>query len=93
MKIAAPGTPERRKQDKDMITHPSNWPIWPRLPLKRLLQPMGWPEHGFVINRSTTDDYVQPRVYLATIFDEKWEDNFLDYEDIDAILDDGWTVD
>jgi hypothetical protein len=89
MKIAAPGTPERRKQDKDMITHPSNWPIWPRLPLKKAGE---W-EHGFVINTSLEDDTVRPRVYLATIFDEVWSDKFVDYEDIDAILDDGWTVD
>jgi hypothetical protein len=90
-KLAFPGTPERRQQDKDMILNPDNWPMWPRLPLKRT--PQGdRPNCGFVFNGSTHDDAVQPIVYLALIFSNVVDEKLV-YQDIDALLDDGWTVD
>lgn len=88
MKIHPPGTPERRAQDREMILTPDNWPIWPNLPLKRV----GKWEHGFLKNTSLSDDTVEMRVYLGTVFGGPGG-SFVDYEDVDALLDDKWTVD
>jgi hypothetical protein len=88
---AAPGTALRRDQDKKMILSPDRWPIWPKLPLKRYGQEK---DHGFVFNGSLDDDNTKPIVYLATVFHAVDEDTeTIEYEDIDGLLDDGWTVD
>ena len=88
---AAPGTALRREQDKEMILSPDRWPVWPKLPLKRY----GYEQdHGFVFNGSLNDDDPEPKVYLATIFHSIDKSTlFIEYTDIDALLDDGWTVD
>jgi hypothetical protein len=85
------GTPKRREQDKEMILSPDRWPTWPKLPLKR----HGYEQnHGFAFNGSLKDDNTRPRVYLATIFHAIDDATlYIEYTDIDALLDDGWTVD
>lgn len=89
MEIAPMGTPERRAQDLEMIQSPDRWPSWPRLPLKK----RGSFECGYVVNKSFDDNTVVPKVYLATIFENHNSDNFKEYTNLEALLDDGWTVD
>jgi hypothetical protein len=88
-KIASFGTPERREQDLAMMKSPNDWPIWPKLPLKR----PGHDEHGYLINTSVKDDTVEPKVYMRFIFQEHEPTAFREYESLEAVVSDGWTVD
>lgn len=92
MEIAPIGTPARRVQDLEMMKSPDRWPMWPKLPIKK---PGSWDDksHGYLINTSLKDDKVEPKVYLATIFEVHNSDKFQEYANLEALLDDGWTVD
>jgi len=87
--IADFGTAKRRVQDLEMMRTPDNWPIWPRLPLKR----PGHGEHGYLVNTHLYDNTVEPKVYMGLIFEDHGSLKFKEYESLQAIVDDGWTVD
>jgi hypothetical protein len=86
--LAPPGSPDRREADRQLILHPERWPL-PVLPLKRYMP-------GSTVRRILTG-YVLERHQLfspviRTSLDGTMPTRF-DYEDIDAMLADGWTVD
>jgi hypothetical protein len=90
---AAIGTATRRAQDREMIEDPLRWPQL-RLPLKN---PARYnterPAFGFLepVGATWGDDPRRP-LYLGNIF--SGPDGHTDwYDDVDALLDDGWTVD
>ncbi len=88
--IPAPyGTPLRRQQDLDMMKTPDRWPIWPRLPLRN----PETDEHGYLANTSTTDNTVEPKVFMHYVFEVHNSDDFKNYGSLEEIVDAGWTVD
>lgn len=87
-----------REKNLHMMRSPDDWPIWPRLPLKRNWN--GDPPHaGYMLcgkgfemvviigNIFTLLPKADSAEELLTKVDHKV------YEDYDAILDDGWMVD
>lgn len=75
--------------DKTMISTPNNWPIWPVLPMKREVEGKMWPETGFFLNPSLSDDVVF--FYTGSIYDMK-EATKTDLTP-EQVLEQGWVVD
>ncbi len=82
-------------EELQMMKNPSRWPRWPFLPLKRRNRdtPGGFPELGRLLSTSTTDDTVEPVVYLGTLFETMQGARTIKYTDLEAIVDDDWRVD
>lgn len=83
-----------REQDRDMILSPAKWPLL-FLPLKRRSVGEGWPELGYLkaplsVMKLKADEPVT--ISLGTIFDSSPRPQRT-YQDVDALLDDGWVVD
>jgi len=87
MSVADYGTAERREQDAEMIRDPKRWPQWPWLPLKNPRRYNSAEEAFGVLNADEPT-----RVELRTMYDSKTR-KVETYESVEAILDDGWTVD
>jgi hypothetical protein len=100
----AVGTRERRDLDKQMIKNPKDWPQWPILPIKRSGHFSDPDNMGFGL---ITPDY--PTVVIHLLLFQVDKINLVihqlahdgeitgakttQYQDIDGLLDDGWTVD
>ena len=88
---------ERIKRDADdlgmlMNPIPELWPNWPFLPLKRYdkSKPGLWPEAGFVI-AEYPNIVIQVNMFadLETIIKSERKE----YENVEAVIADGWMVD
>lgn len=81
------------QKDIEMMSSPEDWPIWPRLPLKRT-DPRG-ADYGIQVGYLIAIEGQLTTVFLKTIFekhDPETEDKKV-YQDVWAIQDDGWVVD
>jgi len=91
--IAAVGTAQRRAQDREMILDPFKWPHLV-LPIKRMVD--GRMQTAIVyagMEKLKEDEPIQVKLN-TTIFGDVGEDSKLTtFKDVDALLDDGWTVD
>jgi hypothetical protein len=103
--IAQVGTPERRRQDKEMIESPGRWPMWPMLPLKKVgsqYAELPMKERTGLITPDFPNIVIHEiifRVNVNLVIHQLQHDGDVEgikttkYQDIDAMLDDGWTVD
>jgi len=87
---------EGNEKELYMLENPSEWPMWPRLPLKRRVEVGGEPFEGYL--KSTEfpiwNAEVQPRVYIRNVYNEdRTSPETKEYSTLQAILDDGWVVD
>jgi len=82
--------------DVDMMAEPLDWPMWPVLPLKRMVG--GEEQHGFLLA-----EYSMPHtVHIGYVWDtervlkamtEEGKGEHIKYETYDQIRLDGWQVD
>ncbi len=87
--------------DETKIRAVSQWPLYPRLPLKRPSITQSWPEFAFImpLHRHRIEDghrkfYVGPyRLYPGSVYDVADDAESKDYADAAAIVADGWIVD
>lgn len=86
---------EERARSLAMMERPDDWPLWPRLPLKRR-EPLTdaiatkFPDLGFLFADS------KPVVHLGCIYEDRHMDDpasMKEYSNFAAIVDDGWVVD
>ena len=88
---------ERQGHDKDLISRQDEWPHWPRLPMKRVwTASSGNQDMELGVILGTAEMNKEITVYLnANIFGNlKPEDlEVRIYDNVDAMLADGWTVD
>lgn len=90
---AAHGTDERRGQDRAMILDPDRWPAWPRLPIKNPGRFNDSEERAFgVLLAEDVRESGPITVRLHLIF-EAANGATERFDDVDALLDAGWTVD
>lgn len=91
--------PSIREESREMILRPSQWPIWPLLPVKRYRLNRLLPECGVIYWGSLTDDPSETSkltVTFRSIFDtdvRREEFEQIEYVNVDTLLDDGWEVD
>lgn len=93
--------PYYRDDHRWMILHQDEWPLWPKLPLKRpYTTGIVGSTLGFIIG-TAIDSEINPnspiRVYLGLLLPRSFvvEDHhmYLDYDNLDCLLDAGWVVD
>lgn len=94
---------EAREKDRKFMQNPNQWPNWPVLPVKRYTPGAVGPGCGFILaveNHMTV-------VFDGMIFDPRATEAATGaiqardlstvphhkYDDVDALLDDGWMVD
>lgn len=78
--------PETKESTAHFIRDVANWPLWPRLPVKRRHE--GLYQVGVVLAGSLST------VYLASVYDAlSYETPCKKYQSIEKMLDDGWIVD
>jgi hypothetical protein len=79
-----------RGRDLKMMRTPEDWPVWPRLPLKRRQGGGQPPELGFLVAIAEW----RTRVFFDDMFAPITDDTRCkDYPDLEAIVADGWIVD
>lgn len=83
----------RRMLDKTMIQSPDDWPIWPVLPLKRRSEhnKRDLAESSAFVYGDPPPDGEPITIMLGVIYMEPLGQRT--YPNVDALLDDGWTVD
>lgn len=81
-------SPTQMERDREFILRPDDWPIWPILPLKRFRD--GQAEHGFF--GGDVSPTGPATVWIGNMF-ELSSAEAREYPSLDAVLDDGWTVD
>lgn len=79
------------RDDKKMMETPADWPMWPKLPLKRLHPVTGFIQLGVMV---AVEDQLTT-VFTVSLFEEinTNETPKIVYDDIDALLADNWVVD
>lgn len=86
-----------RMKSLNFLRTPTEWPLWPRLPLKRTQQPyvdMGMPQLGIVIE-DPAKEQADVTVHLCNMHDpyEVFKDaETIVYTDLAAMVADGWRV-
>lgn len=79
-------------RDREMILDPYKWPLF-YLPLKRKSEGGGWPEIA-LLRLASTDPNVERTVEVnMSCYGPIGEITTLTYENVDALLADGWIVD
>ena len=77
-----------------MMKNLGAWPRWPWLPLKRYVNG-GMPDLGALHADYAID--CKPRVYFINVFGASWfphpKDEFKEYDNLEAMIADGWIVD
>ena len=88
-------TSDERKKHIDFMKDPSQWPLFPLLPVKQRKEGLDFPRLGVIFSTGG------PEVILETIYEVaklielpnpdkgKW----MIYESWDELVDDGWVVD
>ena len=77
--------------DLEFMKNPNLWPHLV-LPIKRYLEEEKFPQIGIVTPFLST-------VYLVNLYDDSWQSvafkdmPSIEYEDFQAVIDDGWIVD
>ncbi len=79
------------EEDRKFIDNPDTWLNWPFLPVKRYNEgePGAFPTVGIIhVSNKTT-------VYLRNLFDlpDTARTEKKEYDNLDALFDDGWVVD
>lgn len=87
---------ERQKEDETFIRNPVKWPMWPFLPIKRHVEGDKGPDCAFLCATSKPWE----RAYLENVFalkdmtpEQRKKIPFIEYDDLSALLADGWYVD
>lgn len=77
-----------KMSDKEFMLSSDLWPIWPVLPLKKR---DGSGDSGFLHGGPPATGKVEMRI--GNIYGNREDWTVVKYEDLDALLADGWVVD
>lgn len=79
---------------KRLILNPDEWPVWPFLPVKRKDSSLENKNLGFLVDEHKKDGKLT--VYHGMLFNTPMKLKELPkstYDDVDALLADGWVID
>ena len=70
-------------------SNPDLWPAWPQLPLVHEDGTLGRLHHPFL----NSNNEVAPIVYLGSIFVPHNKDNSIQFSSLQAVFENGWSID
>lgn len=84
--------------DRSLILNVSSWPRWPYLPMKRRAKTTGeWPDLAVLFDRHPPDRsgalMFPVTLHIEYIAGRPVQQQSKSYDDVEAILADGWIVD
>lgn len=78
--------------EKERIQDTANWPLHPRLPMKRRVK-VGMPTLGFIVSSDVDTDGLIT-LYLGSLFDSNCvAHEAQEFKDLDTLLAAGWVGD